>query len=162
MKMIGMKGGERMENIHQSIKIDDTIQEILEKLKNSLNFIKDQYHIYDLYHYLSYHGDIFLIPSGTGMKITLSSKGGQWNHYHYSNIKEISFLDIKNKPVYYSWKVEHSCCDYDIFDELIKIYEDDTIIAVLYLCHHKDIISDNPVQFEDVIYDPAIYIYFKE
>lgn len=143
-------------------KVEYAVQEILEKIKSPLNFIKDQYHTYDLLSYLSYHGNIYIILPGTEMKITLNSKGGQWNHYHYSNYKEISFLEIKNKPIYFSWKVEHSCNDYEYYDEAVKIYEDDTIMVVLYLSHHKDIISDNPVQFEDIIYDPSLYVYFKE
>ncbi|MEM0299113.1 MAG: hypothetical protein QW124_06690 [Thermoplasmata archaeon] len=134
--------------------IKNVIMNILEKIKPFVDS--------NIFQYISDHDQIYPVPFNTDKPIiTLTSKGGVWNKHHYYNKLEIYRVDIRDKPVNYSWIPEYSCCDYEHYEELKKIYQDDSGIILLYILHQQDVLYDNPLKVQDAIWDSSIYfVYF--
>ncbi|MEM0099158.1 MAG: hypothetical protein QXL84_06110 [Thermoplasmata archaeon] len=149
-----------MENIHQSIKIDDTIQDILEKLKPIIEKYTDYYH-YDIYRQIHYLRNVYIIPLIHGKPLfTLRAKGGEYAEFNYYNTLDIYDLDIQEEPVERIWIPEFSPSDFEYYEEIQKIYQDETGIAVLYLFHVRKIVSETPLEYKDSIDDYALYYIF--
>ena len=155
---------EKMENIqNKQIDISSTIMEILEKLRDPIEKFTDHLQ-QDIYGEIHYNRTVYIIPLVTGKPIfTLRAKGGEYAEFTYYNTLDIYDLDIKEESIKRRWIPEFSPSDFEFYEEIQKIYQDDSGIALLYLHHIRKIVEQNPLRYMDIVDDCAIYyVYIPE
>lgn len=153
-----------MENIQvKQIDISSTIMEILGKLRDAIEKFTDHLR-QDIYGKIHYNRAVYIIPMVSGKPIfTLRAKGGEYTEFNYYNTLDIYDLDVKEEPIERRWIPEFSPSDFEYYEEIQKIYEDDSGIALLYLHHIRKIVEYSPLSYKDIVDDCAIYyIYIPE
>ncbi|MEM0299112.1 MAG: hypothetical protein QW745_06980 [Thermoplasmata archaeon] len=144
----------------EEINISRTILSILEKIRPEIQRITDHYN-YDIYGDIHYHRAVYIIPQTFNKPMfTLKSKGGEWSEYEYHNKLDIYIDELKEEPIERIWCPDFDWNDYEFFENLQKVYQDDSYIALLYIYHVKKILSESPLEYCDHLQDLALYIIF--